>query len=131
MSDLILVCGGPSVATASGAVRIEPNLSRQVANSRAVTAYYELDHLVAAPNGETHFAIHYTIRAAELGEPGSGPVLVEASREETSVGSHRRQFVTAPIGSLESGRYELRVDLRDLIGGGSASGVTEFVKSRS
>ena len=131
MSDLVLVCGDPSMASGSDAVRIEPNLSRLLANSNALTAYYELDHLVAGPNGETRFSIHYTIRAVtESEDPGPTRVLVESSREEASVGSHRRQFVTAAIGGLPAGRYELRVEVRDLIGGGKASGATEFVKGR-
>lgn len=132
MSDLVLVCGDPSMAAGSDAVRIEPNLSRQLTNSHALTAYYELYHLVAASNGERRFSFHYTIRlAAEPGDAGPGRVLIESSREETSIGSHRRQFVTAAIGSLAAGRYELRVEVRDLIGGGTALGATEFVKVRS
>lgn len=132
MSDLVLVCGDPSMSGGSDAVRIEPNLSRQLTNSQTVTGYYELYHLVAASNGERRFSFHYTIRLVTgSGGTGPGPVLVESSREETSVGSHRRQFVTAGIGSLAEGRYELRVEVRDLIGGGAASGATEFVKRPS
>lgn len=129
MSDLVLVCGDPSMAAGSDAVRIEPHLSRQLTDSHAVTAYYELYQLVAASNGERRFSFHYTIRAAdEPGNSGPGPVLIESSRDETSIGSQRRQFVTAAIGSLAPGRYELRVEVHDLIGGGEASGATEFVK---
>lgn len=129
MSDLVLVCGDPSMSAGPGGVRIEPNLSHQLSDANVVTAYYELDHLVAAPNGETRFSFHDTIRAvAERRNAEPGPVLIESSREENSAGSHRRQFVTAATGSLRAGRYELRVEVRDLIGGGTASGTTEFVK---
>ncbi|MCC6650493.1 MAG: tetratricopeptide repeat protein [Candidatus Eisenbacteria bacterium] len=131
MSDLVLVCGDASLATSYDAVRIEPNLSRRVANSKTVTAYYELDHLVTAPNGETRFSFRYTIRrAAQSDDEAPGRVLIDASREERSTGTHRRQFVSANIASLPSGRYELQVEVRDLIGGSTASGTTEFVKAR-
>lgn len=129
MSDLILVCGDPSTATTAGAVRIQPDLSRQLVKSRSVTAYYELEHLVAAPDGEARFSFRYTIRAAgEPDAPKSGRVLVESSREESGLGPHRRQFVTASIESLSAGRYELQVEVRDLIGGGTASRSVEFEK---
>lgn len=131
VSDLVLVCGDPSTEASVGAVRIEPNLSRQLVNSRAVTAYYELENLMAASTGETQFSFHYTIRAVgEYGEAERGRILVESSREETGIGSHRRQFVTAAIGALAAGRYKLHVEVRDLIGGGTAKSSTEFEKVR-
>lgn len=129
MSDLVLVCGNPWVVSGKEAVRFEANLTRRVGTSDAVTAYFELDHLTSAPNGEARFEVRYTIRKAATTDRASpGQVLVESSREESSVGSHRRQFVAASIRSLPPGRYQLRVDVRDLIGGGAISKVTDFIK---
>lgn len=127
MSDLVLLCGDAAMSTSPDAVRIEPNLSRRVANSKTVTAYFELDHLVTALNGQTRFSFRYTIRrAAESDEEEPGRILIDSSREEQGSGAHRRQFVTAAIGSLRPGRYELRVEVRDLVGGGTATRLTEF-----
>jgi len=131
MSDLVLVCGDVATAASAEAVRVEPNLSRRWVDAQSLTAYYELEHLTAAPSGETRFSFHYTIRAVdEPGSVGSGRVLIESSREESGTGSHRRQFVTASIASLAAGRYELRVQVRDVVSGGTATRAVEFEKGR-
>ncbi len=131
MSDLVLVCGAPSVAANLDAVRVESNLSHEVTGSRVATAYFEVEHLVPSANGESRFGFHVSIRdAAEPDGAGQTKVLFDSYREETAVGSHRRQFLTAAIASLPPGKYELRVEVRDLVGGGTASGATDFVKRR-
>jgi hypothetical protein len=40
----------------------------------------------------------------------------------------RRQFVTVPVAELRTGGYELRMTVRDLIGGGRVTRSASFAK---
>ena len=54
------------------------------------------------------------------------PDAIDVSREESNVGSHRRQFVSIPIAALTAGAYELHIEVRDLIAGQSVEASLEF-----
>ena len=62
------------------------------------------------------------------GQVDAAEPLVEASREETNVGGHRRQFVSAPIASLAPGDYDLEITVRDLRSGATVTRAVRFTK---
>ncbi|MGH7730896.1 MAG: hypothetical protein ACRENJ_06545, partial [Candidatus Eiseniibacteriota bacterium] len=108
VSDLVMVCGTSS-GKQGGPVWIEPDLDRRVRDSRAISVYFEIDHLSLDPDGRSRFAYRYALRRidpdARAGRRAD-PV-IEASREEEHVGARRRQFVSVPVPSLARGTYDL------------------------
>jgi hypothetical protein len=115
MSDLVLLCGDRAAAFGPGGVRIEPSWSGKVPARAAATVYYELENLATRADGTSRFAYTCTLRpAGSLGLADAPEASFEATREEESVGTHRRQFVRVPLASLAAGSYELRVVVRDL-----------------
>jgi hypothetical protein len=127
LSDLVLLCGAPA---GDVPVRIEPNLDGRIGGARAVSVYFEADHLAAGPDGRSRFAYTYAVQpASPRGRPtgGAEPVF-QATREEEYVGTRRRQFVSAPLKGLKPGTYEVQIELRDLVSGATASRAVQFVK---
>ncbi|HEY3216387.1 MAG TPA: hypothetical protein VGK93_07835 [Candidatus Eisenbacteria bacterium] len=131
MSDVVLVCGDRSVAVGSEAVPIEPSRDAYLSRATTVIVYYELEGLATGQAGVGRFVYTYSIRRAEARGRGVDPSpLFEATREEENVGTHRRQFVGVPVASLSAGRYELRIVVRDLLGGESVENAARFVKDQ-
>jgi tetratricopeptide (TPR) repeat protein len=124
MSDLVLLCGDELSATAAEGVRLEPDPEARVSRRRALTIYYELDHLVPENGGGCRFAYTYEIRHAKAS--GSAPPVVQATREESFVGGLRRQFVSIPLADVHAGKYDLRITVRDLVGGSQITRVASF-----
>ena len=116
MSDIVLTCAPPGVAVGTGGVRIEPDLSRRLSGTRDATVYYELEHLRTGPDGVARFAYTYSVRPLDPEDPEGTrhAVVFEATREESTVGAHRRKFVTIPVAKLGPGTYELLMRVRDL-----------------
>ncbi len=129
MSDLLLLCGSRPTSFGPEGVRIEPSLRRHVSGSRPAIFYYELERLATRADGSARFSYTYSVRSTREEEEGRAPrAAFEATREEENVGPHRRQFVTVPLARLTPGPYELRIEVRDLVGGATVSGSLEFVK---
>jgi Flp pilus assembly protein TadD len=131
MSDLVLLCGDEASAVGPEGVRIEPNLAGDVGRVNALTAYYELERLATDAHGQARFAYTYSVRSLARIRHGHHEPALEAMREESNVGAHRRQFVRVPIGSLAPGAYELRVEVRDLLAGVTADATLQFTKGRT
>ncbi len=141
LSDVVVSCGLPfpgSLASGAPAVRLEPNPAARVSGSDPLTAYFEIYHLAAGPDGRAHFEYVYTVSTAERDRrvwiqralqprPRRLP-LISASRAEEQEGALRRQFVSVPIEALPAGRYRLEIRVRDLIAGGDATGSVEFTR---
>jgi len=130
MSDLVLLCGDPASSVGPEGVRVEPNVGGDVGRAKTLNAYYELERLATNAQGEARFAYTYSVQSLAGKKRGHEPAL-EATREEENVGAHRRQFVSVPIGSLAPGAYELRVEVRDLLAGATASATLQFAKGRA
>jgi Flp pilus assembly protein TadD len=130
LSDLVLLCGAQAQAMDAGAIRLEPDFERHVAGARAVTVYFEVDHLALRPDGTARFAYTYALRPVDEDAlaPRRAQPAFEATREEENVGSRRRQFVSAPLRSIKPGAYDFEVELRDLTSGATTRGATRFVK---
>lgn len=116
MSDLVLMCTPPAVAIGPGGVRIEPQLLPRLSGTSDATIYYELDRLVTGDDGLARFVYTYTVRPVDPADPeiSTRSPVFEASREESTPGSHRRQFVNVPVANLKPGWYELDLTVRDL-----------------
>ncbi len=115
MSDLVLLCGERPVAAGPAGVRIEPSWSTKVSGRASVLVYYEIENLTVRADGTSRFEYTYSLRPVRSDEQTGAPEnLVEATREEETVGTHRRQFVRVPVASLAAGPYELRIVVRDL-----------------
>ena len=130
LSDVVMTCGADGASLTPGAVRIEPDMDRHVRGSRPLTVYFEIDGLTPDADGRARFAYTYSVRHEKDGRrrKGETPVAFEASREEVNDGIRRRQFVTVPMRSIKSGTYDLRIEVRDLVAGATASSELRFVK---
>ena len=119
LSDLVMLCGLEGATVSPGTVRIEPDMERRVTGSRPLSVYFEIDRLTAGPDGQSRFAYTYSVVPArdDRAHKRTTPVAFSASREETHLGTRRRQFVTIPMRSVRRGSYELRIEVRDLIAG--------------
>jgi tetratricopeptide (TPR) repeat protein len=113
MSDLVLLCADQTHAVGPEGVRIEPNVEHRVRGMRAMTVYYELEHLDVGADGTSRFSYAYSIRPVSAPGKAPRPNAFEASREEENVGPHRRQFVSLPIAPLKPGEYEVTIRVRD------------------
>jgi GWxTD domain-containing protein len=141
LSDVVVTCGQPQASFLSGgAVRLEVNPGAKVRSRDKLTAYFEIYHLTPGAKGGSRFEYVYTVRSIEkdrriwlsrVWAPHKLPPPVEATREEETPGSVRRQYVTVPIQSLPSGRYEIEIRVRDLNSGASAAGVAQFFREES
>ena len=130
LSDLVLLCGAQASVVDAGAIRLEPDFERHVTGTRTVTVYFEVDHLALRPDGTSRFGYTYALRQVREHEtaPRRTQPAFEATREEENVGGRRRQFVSAPLRSLQPGSYDFEVELRDLTSGATTRGATRFVK---
>lgn len=138
LSDVVVTCGQPQTSFVAGQpLRLELNPGARLSVSDQLTAYFEIYHLAADRNGWSRFQYVYTVRSAEKDPrtwiqrtlaPRRLPQPIEASREEETPGSVRRQYVTVPIRSLPAGRYEIEIRVQDLSSGASATGKAEFVR---
>lgn len=130
MSDLVLLCGERARFAGGGPVLIEPNLEHRLRAAREVSVYFELDGLVIGEDGRSTFGYAYAIRPVGGSARSRRPVqpVFQASREETNVGGHRRQFVSAPIASLAPGGYDLEITVSDLRSGAAATRAVRFEK---
>ena len=131
MSDLVLLCGDATPAIGATSVRLEPNLEHRVVGSAPLSAYFELDRLTPRHDGQSRFEYTYTVRP--IGPRPGGAARLEAhamkaSREETFVGTVRRQFLVVPIVALPAGVYELVVDVSDREGDVSARRSLAFTR---
>jgi tetratricopeptide (TPR) repeat protein len=130
LSDLVMTCGPEGASLTPGAVRIEPDMDRHVLGSRPLTVYFEINGLSSGADGRARFAYTYSVTHEPDGRPRrrETPVAYEASREEMNDGARRRQLVTVPMRSIKSGTYDLRIEVRDLVAGATASSELHFVK---
>jgi GWxTD domain-containing protein len=141
LSDVVVTCGQPQASFVSGgALRLEVNPGAKVRSRDKLTAYFEIYHLTPGANGWSRFEYVYTVRSIEKDRrvwlsrvmaPRKLPPPVEATREEETAGAVRRQFVTVPIQSLPSGRYEIEIRVRDLNSGAHAAGTAQFFREES
>jgi hypothetical protein len=128
VSDLVLACGDQATSIGADGVRVEPNIEGRVGTSTLI-AYYELEHLATGADGASRFSYRYSVRRKPA-KPNAKPApdVINVSREESNVGSHRRQFISIPIAALAPGDYELHVEVRDLIAGSSVEAGLEFTR---
>lgn len=131
LSDVVLLCGGESSAIGASGVRIEPNIDRRVSGSRPISVYFEIDHLSAGADGSARFAYTYTVQ--RLREDAQRPdrqaqPAIQATREETNVGTLRRQFVTIPVRTLAPGIYRVAIEVRDLVAQSEARAELRFTR---
>ena len=133
MSDLVFMCTPPLIATGPGGVHAEPDLARQVSGTRDATVYYELDRLVTDRSGWARFAYTYSVHRAATENSGKDhrARLFEVTREEATLGTHRRQFVSVPVRELKPGVYELRLVVRDLANDLTVERRLRFTRARS
>lgn len=131
VSQLVLVCGTPAGFPPGAPVRIEANLEGRVSDPRTISVYFEVDRLVLDSAGRGRFAYQYALRLLDP-EGAQGrrtETLAEAAREEENLGSHRRQFLTAPVPWLAPGTYEFEVLVRDLHSGAMARRSVKLVNN--
>jgi tetratricopeptide (TPR) repeat protein len=128
LSDLVMLCGVEQTSLSPDAVRIEPDMARRVTGSGPLPVYFEIDRLALGADGRSRFAYTYSIVPVETDKPrkAKAPVTYQASREELHEGARRRQFVTVPMRSVKRGRYELLIEVRDLIAGTRAAAAMRF-----
>jgi Tfp pilus assembly protein PilF len=137
LSDLVLCCGDPASLADERGVRIEADPDARVGGGRPLVAYFEIYRLARGPQGTSRFRYEYEVRrmpddaAAKSALDAEHRPAVDrwTSREETHLGALRRQFVRVQTSSLEAGRYQLRVRVRDLVAGGETERRMEFVKN--
>lgn len=127
LSDLVLLCATSPQVAQPEAFRIEPDLDGHVAGSQ-LTFYCEIDGLLSDAARPASFAYRSEIFALDKkGRRAARPVY-EAQREEQNVGSHRRQFVTAPIRELAPGGYEFVLEVTDQANASTVTRTVRFVK---
>lgn len=128
LSDLVMLCGVEQTSLSPEAVRIEPDMARRVSGSGPLSVYFEIDRLALGADGRSRFAYTYSLVPVEADRPrkAKAPVTYQASREELHEGARRRQFVTVPMRSVKRGRYELLIEVRDLIAGTGTSAAMRF-----
>ncbi len=124
LSDLVLCCGGSAVMMDRGAVRLEPLAGAIARGSSPLTAYFEIYHLAAGPDGVSRYSFEYRVERLEADRVTHRPVptgtfTTWASREEAFKGVVRRQFLTVNMASLPAGDYRLTVTARDALSGAS------------
>ena len=133
LSDIVVTCGAPLITGA--AVRLDADPLAQVGDGDALTAYFEISHLAAGAGGEARFEYVYAVKSAQKDpriwiqralQPRPQAPAISVSRDESQVGSVRRQFLSVPVQSLPPGRYKLEVTVRDLVSGQAASRTTPF-----
>ena len=130
LSDLVMTCGPEGASLTPDALRIEPDMDRHVRRSQPLTVYFEIDRLAAGADGRARFAYTYSVSHVKDDRPRkrTAPVEFEASREEMNDGPRRRQLITVPMRSVKKGTYDLRIEVRDLVAGATASSELRFVK---
>src|SRR5262249_20125224 len=70
VGDLVMVCGPPPGAPAEGPVWIEPNFEHRLGRTRALSVYFEVDHLAVGSDGHSRFRYRYVVRGvAPDGQP--------------------------------------------------------------
>jgi tetratricopeptide (TPR) repeat protein len=133
LSDVVLLCGDPTPAASAPGVRIEPSYDGRITRRRTLTVYFEIAGMALDTHGGSRFTYTYRVhREGARDEKGIAPTPeIEATREESNVGTLRRQFVTVPIDRLKDGRYTLEVEVRDAIAGAVATGSVDFARRTS
>lgn len=128
LSDLVMLCGVGQTSLSPEAVRIEPDMARRVTGSGPLSVYFEIDRLARAADGRSRFAYTYSVVPVEADRPrkAKAPVVYQASREELHQGARRRQFVTVPMRAVKRGRYELVIEVADLIAGSRTAAAMRF-----
>lgn len=127
LSDVMLVCGDAAAAIGSGEVRVEPNITQHVEGSAPISLYFEIHHLQAGPEGLARFAYDYRVQRLDRARRRPRATVVsQTSREDTHVGSLRRQFLSVPVTSLSPGDYRLTLEVRDLVARAAATREVEF-----
>jgi hypothetical protein len=127
LSDLVLLCEASPLVAEPDAVQIEPAFGSRI-EGRQLTLYCEIDGLLSSPVRPASFVYRSRIFALDAkGRPKARPAY-EASREVENVGSHRRQFVVAPIEDLPRGSYEFVLEVTDRANESTARGTVRFVK---
>jgi len=113
----------------SGSIRTAPGVSEAPSAPHVMTRSLSA-RPVSGADSRARFAYTYSVLHTKDGRPRrrETPVVFEASREEMNDGPRRRQFVTVPMSSVTSGTYVLRIEVRDLVAGATASSELSFVK---
>lgn len=136
LSDVVLACGTPALMVSGSTVRLEANIAGRIAGRQPLVAYFEIYRLAADAGGLARFEYEYTVRRVPKALTGlaklfvlpEAPLVSATSREAEQVGTLRRQFVSIPAQSLEPGRYQLEIRVRDLLTGAEVKGATEFAR---
>jgi tetratricopeptide (TPR) repeat protein len=131
LSDVVIACGDPTMVARSGSIRIDANVDGVVSGPGPLIAYFEAYRLAPGADGMGHFEIEYAVRRLSEtvvnGKRRKEPALLNStSREEATVGTMRRQFVTVPISTLAAGRYQLEIRVRDLTTGTQVERLVPF-----
>ena len=133
MSDLVLCCGEPAIMMDRGAVRLEPLAGATARGSSPLTAYFEIYHLAAGPDGVSRYSFEYRVerlladRATHRLAP-TGTFATWASRDETFRGAVRRQFLSVATAKLPVGDYRLTVTVHDALAGTSEVRSASFAR---
>lgn len=131
LSDLVVSCGS---ALRAGTLGVEADPRARVGST--LVGYFEAYRLAAGPDGLARFEYEVRVRPREdtrgwfrrtFGTKTPSAVL-QASREETHLGSIRRQFVSVPVQSLRPGRYRLEIRVRDLVSNHENVAFADFVR---
>lgn len=135
VSDLVITCGTPLAGEPT--VRLEPDPEAVVADGASLTAYFEVYHLAAGPDGPGRFEYETEVRPVSedrrvwlqrwLAPRREGQGL-GVTREDTVFGPVRRQFVRVPAGTLPPGRYRLDVRVRDVLTGAEQRRSARFTR---
>lgn len=140
LSDLVVACGPPlTERDASGApsVRLAANPGARVVGNDPLTAYFEAYHLFTDKNGQARMEFEYLVRSTDrdpriwlkrVFAPRPRVPDISAHRQESQIGSIRRQYVSVPVQSLPPGNYRLEIRVRDLTVGTQAVRTADFTK---
>jgi hypothetical protein len=131
LSDLVLICGDPTLASMTRPVRFDANVGSSVSGAHPLGAYMEIYDLAVDDRGISRFEYTLEVRRAVLVEGERwewGPAVIRSARQEEHIGSMRRQLLSVPTQSLTVGRYRLEVLVQDLLTGMITSRTTGFIR---
>ncbi len=129
LSDLLLLCADVRAGSSPDPRRLEPAIGGRVSGGQ-LTLYCEIDRLLSDPARPARFRYRtamYALDRSGKRRTNAGPVY-DAVREESNLGSHRRQFVTAPLRGLPPGSYELVLEVTDETNGRAARRSSRFTR---
>jgi hypothetical protein len=129
LSDLVVTCSEASNAVSGGTVRLEVDPDPATAGT-PLTAYFEVYRLARGSNHRSRFEYGFAVvpDGGRWSPDAATPPVNSVTREEEFEGGVRRQFLSVPVSWLPRGAYRLRVTVRDLVNGATATSEAPFVR---